>query len=97
MADASFAWDNLKIVIFDGVYTVKGPTNWSLSGEQQQDNELSLNPNAMIAAETRAILGLNHDFMLKQMAGTKLNVKPLLAATTGSSVPPLPPKPASAG
>ena len=28
----------------------------------------------MIAAETRAILGLNHDFMLKQMVGTKLDV-----------------------
>jgi hypothetical protein len=86
MADASFAWDNLKIVIFDGVHTRKGPTNWSLSGEhwslsgeQQQDNELSLNRNAMIAAETRAILDLNHDFMLKQMAGSELDMTKLLA------------------
>jgi hypothetical protein len=47
-------------------------TNWSLSGEQQQDNELSLSRNAVIAAETRAILDLNHDFMLKQMVGTNL-------------------------
>jgi hypothetical protein len=77
-------------VIIDGVYTVKGSTNWSLSGEQQQHNELTLSRNAVIVAETRAILDLNHDFMLKQMAGTKLNVRPLLAATKGGSVPPLP-------
>src|SRR3981081_2523528 len=61
------AISHLKIVIVDGVYTVKGSTNWSLSGEQQQDNELTLSRNAVIAAETRAILDLNHDFMLKQM------------------------------
>jgi phosphatidylserine/phosphatidylglycerophosphate/cardiolipin synthase-like enzyme len=71
-----------KIVIVDGVYTVKGSTNWSLSGEQQQDNELSLSRNAVIAAETRAILDLNHDFMLKQMVGTKLDVAALLAPKT---------------
>jgi hypothetical protein len=57
----------------DGVYTVKGSTNRSLSGEEKQDNELTLSRNAVIAAETRAILDLNHDFMLKQMAGTKLD------------------------
>ena len=68
------AISHLKIVIVDGVYTVKGSTNWSLSGEQQQDNELSLSRNAVIAAETRAILDLNHDFMLKQMVGTKLDM-----------------------
>ena len=50
----------------------------------------------MIAAETRAVLDLNHDFMLKQIAGSKLNLKPLLAATAGGSTPPLPPKPPSA-
>ena len=72
------AISHLKIVIVDGVYTVKGSTNWSLSGEQQ-DNELSLSRNAVIAAETRAILDLNHDFMLKQMVGTKLDVAAFLA------------------
>ena len=63
----------------DGVYTVKGSTNWSLSREQQQDNELTLSRNAVVAAETRAILDLNHDFMLKQMVGSKLDVAKLLA------------------
>jgi hypothetical protein len=80
----------------DGVYTVKGSTNWSLSGEQQQDNELSLSRNAVIAAETRAILDLNHDFMLKQMGGTKLDVSSLLAPANKEAMPPLPPAPPSA-
>jgi phosphatidylserine/phosphatidylglycerophosphate/cardiolipin synthase-like enzyme len=90
------AISHLKIVIVDGVYTVKGSTNWSLSGEQQQDNELSLNRNAVIAAETRAVLDLNHDFMLKQMTGTKLDMSHLMAPTDPGSTPPLPPVPPSA-
>jgi phosphatidylserine/phosphatidylglycerophosphate/cardiolipin synthase-like enzyme len=84
------AISHLKIVIVDGVYTVKGSTNWSLSGEQEQDNELTLSRNAVIAAETRAILDLNHDFMLKQMVGTKLNVSNLLASKAADNAPPLP-------
>jgi hypothetical protein len=36
--------------------------------DQRQDNELTLTRDAVIAAETRAVLDLNHDFMLKQMA-----------------------------
>jgi hypothetical protein len=90
------AISHLKIVIVDGVYTVRGSTNWSLSGEQQQDNELSLSRNAVVAAETRAILDLNHDFMLKQMVGTKLDVSKLLAPTSGTAMPPMPPAPPSA-
>jgi phosphatidylserine/phosphatidylglycerophosphate/cardiolipin synthase-like enzyme len=89
------AISHLKIVIVDGVFTVKGSTNWSLSGEQRQDNELTLSRNAVIAAETRAILDLNHDFMLKQMVGTKLDVKTLLAPKTATAMPPLPPAPAN--
>src|SRR5207237_9367023 len=67
------AISHLKIVIVDGVYTVKGSTNWSLSGEPQQDNALTLSRNAVVAAETRAILDLNHDFQLKQRVGTSLD------------------------
>jgi len=62
------AISHLKILIVDGVYTVRGSTNWSLTGEQKQDNELTLSRNAVIAAETRAVLDRNHDWMLKQMA-----------------------------
>ena len=90
------AISHLKIVIVDGVYTVKGSTNWSLSGEQQQDNELTLSRNAVIAAETRAVLDLNHDFMLKQMAGSAAGLANLKASTNPGQMPPLPPAPASA-
>jgi phosphatidylserine/phosphatidylglycerophosphate/cardiolipin synthase-like enzyme len=62
------AISHMKIVIIDGVYTVRGSTNWSLAGEQKQDNELTIHNNAVIAAETRAELDRNHDAMLKQMA-----------------------------
>jgi phosphatidylserine/phosphatidylglycerophosphate/cardiolipin synthase-like enzyme len=62
------AISHMKIVIIDGVYTVRGSTNWSLAGEQKQDNELTVHNNAVIAAETRAELDRNHDAMLKQMA-----------------------------
>jgi phosphatidylserine/phosphatidylglycerophosphate/cardiolipin synthase-like enzyme len=89
------AISHLKIVIVDGVYTVKGSTNWSLSAEQEQDNELSLSRNAVIAAETRAVLDLNHDFMLKQMNGTQLDTSRLMAPTDPGSTPPLPPAPPS--
>jgi hypothetical protein len=70
-SNTKHAISHLKILIVDGVYTVKGSTNWSLSGEQRQDNELTLSRNAVIAAETRAVLDLNHDWMLKQMAASR--------------------------
>ena len=66
------AISHLKILIVDGIYTVRGSTNWSLSGEREQDNELTLSRDAVIAAETRAVLDLNHDWMLKQMAAKRM-------------------------
>lgn len=62
------AISHLKVLIVDGVYTVTGSTNWSISGESEQDNQLTLNRNPVVAAELRAVLDLNHDWMLKQMA-----------------------------
>jgi hypothetical protein len=67
----SGAISHMKILIVDGVYTVRGSTNWSLAGEQRQDNELTIHNNAVIAAETRAELDRNHDAMLKQMAAAR--------------------------
>jgi phosphatidylserine/phosphatidylglycerophosphate/cardiolipin synthase-like enzyme len=74
------AISHLKMVIVDGIYTVKGSTNWSLGGEQKQDNELSVCNSAVVAAEARAVLDRNHDFMLKQMAAD--------AAKPGNGKPP---------
>jgi hypothetical protein len=81
------AISHLKICIVDGVYTVRGSTNWSIAGESKQDNEVTLSRNPVIAAETRAVLDLNHDWMLKQMAAAakkvgKPTVKPKRQATS---------------
>jgi PLD-like domain len=62
------AISHLKVCIVDGIYTIRGSTNWSLSGEGRQDNELTISRDPVMAIETRSILDVNHDYMLKQMA-----------------------------
>jgi hypothetical protein len=47
-----------------------------------QDNELTLSRNAVIAAETRAVLDRNHDWMLKQMAQEAAGKQPGDAVAT---------------
>ncbi len=68
------AISHLKVMIVDGVWVVSGSTNWSLSGEQQQDNQLTVTNNSVLAAQYRAILDINHIEMLKQMAATAARV-----------------------
>lgn len=63
------AISHLKIAIVDGVYTLSGSTNWSMGGEEKQDNQFTISRNASYAAQCRAVLDRNHAFMLKQMAG----------------------------
>jgi phosphatidylserine/phosphatidylglycerophosphate/cardiolipin synthase-like enzyme len=70
-SEVHHAISHLKVLIVDGVYTVTGSTNWSISGESEQDNQLTLSRNAVVASELRAVLDLNHDWMLKQMAETR--------------------------
>jgi len=67
-SEVHHAISHLKVLIVDGVYSVTGSTNWSISGESEQDNQLTLSRNAVVASELRAVLDLNHDWMLKQMA-----------------------------
>lgn len=74
-SEVHHAISHLKVLIVDGVYTVTGSTNWSISGESEQDNQLTLSRNAVVASELRAVLDLNHDWMLKQMAETAAKAK----------------------
>lgn len=65
------AISHLKVAIVDGLYVVSGSTNWSLAGEQKQDNILTITNDRVLAAETRAILDRNHAAMLAQMAAKR--------------------------
>lgn len=65
------AISHLKVCIVDGLYVVTGSTNWSLAGEQKQDNELRLIRDPVVAHETRTVLDVNHDVMLQQMAARR--------------------------
>jgi phosphatidylserine/phosphatidylglycerophosphate/cardiolipin synthase-like enzyme len=61
------AISHLKMLVVDGLYLIDGSTNWSASGEQKQDNQLTLSRERPRCAEARAIADLNHDAMLMQM------------------------------
>lgn len=64
------AISHLKVLIVDGLYVVTGSTNWSLGGEEKQDNELAVMRSAVVAAAFRTKLDIDHDFMLAAMKGT---------------------------
>jgi hypothetical protein len=57
-----------KLMVIDGVYLVTGSTNWSFGGEVDQDNQMTLSRDPTACAEARAVIDLDHDVMLKQMA-----------------------------
>lgn len=57
-----------KLMVIDGLYLITGSTNWSFGGEAEQDNQLTLTRDPIACAEARAVIDLDHDVMLKQMA-----------------------------
>ena len=61
-----------KILIVNGVWLVTGSTNWSLNGEQRQDNELTVTYDPIACAEARHLLDLSHDKALKDMAKARV-------------------------
>jgi len=61
------AISHLKVAVVDGLYVISGSTNWSLSGEAAQDNELIIQRNPLVAARYESVLLANHVAMLKQM------------------------------
>lgn len=60
-----------KLLVVDGLYTITGSTNWSASGEEYQDNQLTVSRDPLAASEARTIIDLDHDDMLKQMAAAR--------------------------
>lgn len=64
------AISHLKVAVIDGLYVIDGSTNWSLSGETKQDNQLTIRRNAAIARHYTDLLDANHAAMLAQMAST---------------------------
>jgi phosphatidylserine/phosphatidylglycerophosphate/cardiolipin synthase-like enzyme len=64
-----------KMVIVDGIWRISGSTNWSSSGETKQDNELTIIRSAVVCAEARPILDIEHHKAMKQMHSTTSNGK----------------------
>jgi phosphatidylserine/phosphatidylglycerophosphate/cardiolipin synthase-like enzyme len=56
-----------KMVIVDGLWWIGGSTNWSVSGESQQDNELTVIRDAMHCTKARTVLDIAHDHILAVM------------------------------
>ena len=66
------AISHLKVTVADKRIKTGGSTNQSQSGEEKQDNELTVTVNPLLAAEASSVIGLNHVAMLAQMAARKV-------------------------
>lgn len=53
-----------KLAVIDGILSVTGSTNWSVSGEQKQDNECTVRLDRAVAARCRARCDAIHAHML---------------------------------
>lgn len=57
---------HLKMAVIDGIYRVSGSTNWSISAETKQDNELSVIEDPFVCAEARARIDTIHSTILSR-------------------------------
>lgn len=71
-----------KMVIVDGLWWIGGSTNWSVSGETLQANEMTVIRDAMHCAKARTVLDITHDSILAKMAKKALDVPILKAKET---------------
>jgi phosphatidylserine/phosphatidylglycerophosphate/cardiolipin synthase-like enzyme len=62
------AIQHMKLMVIDGIYRVSGSTNLSHSGEELQDNELTIIHNEVMAAEARTRVDAIHAHMLAAAA-----------------------------
>jgi phosphatidylserine/phosphatidylglycerophosphate/cardiolipin synthase-like enzyme len=60
-----------KMVIVDGLWWIGGSTNWSTSGESQQDNEMTVVRDALHCTKARTVLDIAHNHILAAMAKKK--------------------------
>lgn len=60
-----------KMAIVDGLWLIAGSTNWSVSGETKQDNELTIHRSPELCARARSVLDIEHDHALQQMRAAK--------------------------